>query len=472
MFNLKKDFYTLLLWSASALFVALYAILSYNNRLAADDLYYLANYPKVGVWGCMEYLYQTYSARWSAYLFTGAVVSLSQLKWTLFIFHTFTLASLVATLSLILHQILNLRLHSALKKQEILLYTTITVAGLFFTSYSIGETWFWVVQVCTYLWCIIMSLVLIYAFLNNCSTGFNLLLIVIAGLFIGGSSESYALVNLFLLGGYLFFGNIRFSRLPFLHFTTSKNMNLKLAIALIAVLIGFAITMAAPGNGVRYNALPHPSYAMLLWIQMKSFIKIVFIRTPLNLPILLLFGAPWFLLGNRMQKKNSVVSFSQFLKSALPYLFIVLTLIFIFLVPTSLVMAELGPDRALSFVSFFIALSFSTGLFWAGMRLSVDKRAIHLLKIGIPASMIILLTYQTTNQRQITAAYARSYDSRNIQLKTLKQKNEDSIIVLDSLKPSGMLYSAEISTNPNHFSNQFLKASIGLNRDVQVRSKQ
>lgn len=472
MFTFKKNLHSTLLWAASALFVALYAILSYNNRLAADDLYYLANYPKVGVWGCMEYLYQTFSGRWSAYLYTGAVVALSHFKWTLFVFHAFTLASLITILALILHQLLNLRLQLQLKKHEILLYATITTMGLFFTSYSIGETWFWVVQVCTYLWCIIMSLLLIHAFLNNGSTGFNLLLIFIAGLFIGGSSESYALVNLFLLSGFLFLANIRFPKLPFLHLPTSKKLNIKLTIALIAVLIGFAITMAAPGNGVRYDALPHPSKAMLGWILIKSFIKIAFIRTPLNLPMLLLFGLPWFLLGNRMQKNSSVVSFARFSKSALPYLCIFLTMIIVFLIPTSLVMAELGPDRALSFVSFFIALSFSAGLFWAGMRLSVGKRTIHLLKIGIPATMIILLAYQTTNQRQITSAYARSYDSRNNQLKTVEQKKEDSIIVLDSLKPSGMLYSAEISTNPNHFSNQFLKASIGLNHEVQVRSKQ
>jgi hypothetical protein len=468
MFINKKDYYTIFLWGAATVFVALYAILSYNNRLAADDLYYLANYPKVGVWGCMEYLYQTFSGRWSAYLYTGAVVSLSHLKWTLFIFHSFTLISLIAVLSLILDQILNFRLNFRLKKHEILLYGTITAMGLFFTSYSIGETWFWVVQVCTYLWCIIMSLVLIYVFLNKKSLPINFFIITVAGLFIGGSSESYALVNLFLLGGYLFFANCHFSRLPFFHFPTSKSLNIKLTIALIALLIGFAITMAAPGNGVRYDALPHPSKAMLVWIQMKSFIKIVFIRTPLNMPMLLLFGTPWFLLGNQMQKKTSVISFTKFSKSALPYMFTFLALIFIFLVPTSFIMAELGPDRALSFISFFITLSFSAGLFWAGMRLAVGDKTIHLLKIGVPTLMIILLTYHTINQQHITSAYAHSYDDRNSCLETFNQNENKSIIIVDSLKPSGMLYSAEITTNPSHFSNQFLKDASGVKGLVKV----
>lgn len=471
MLSNKNSLYTPLLWFASALFVFLYAILSYNNRLAADDLYYLANYPKVGVWGCMEYLYQTYSARWSAYLFTGAVVSMSQLKWTLFIFHLFTMASLIAILSLILHQILNNRLNFMLKKNEILLYATITTMGLFFTSYSIGETWFWVVQVCTYLWCIIMGLVLVYGFLNRHSIAFNALLITVAGLFIGGSSESYTLVYLFMLGGYLFFANTRFSRLSVLHFPTSKDLNLKISIALSVILIGFIITMVAPGNGVRYDALPHPPKVMLVWIELKSFIKIVFIRTPLKLPMLLLFGTPWLILGNQMQKRSSSVSFAQFSKSAAPYFCIFLALIFVFLVPTSLVMAELGPDRALSLVSFLIATGFSVGLFWAGMRLTVGKKTIHLLKIGIPATMIILLTFHIISQQKITTAYARSYDLRNLRLETLRQRNENKTIALDSLKPSGMLYSAEITVNPNHFSNRFLKESAGLKYDVQVKEK-
>ncbi len=469
MFNNKKDYYTMLLWGATTVFVVLYAILSYNNRLAADDLYYLANYPKVGVWGCMEYLYLTFSGRWSAYIFTGAVVSISNFKWTLFIFHLFTLVSLITILSLILQQILNIRLKFQLKKHEILLYTIITVMGLFFTSYSIGETWFWVVQVCTYLWCIIMSLVLIYTFLNKKTLWINFLLITIAALFIGGSSESYALINLFLLGGYLFFANIRFQKPPFLYLHTSKNLNIKLSIAIIFLLIGFIITMAAPGNGVRYDALPHPSNTMLVWIQMKSFIKIIFFRTPLNLPMLLLFGAPWFLLGNQLQKRTSMLTFFHLTKSGLPYIFTFLTLIFIFLVPTSFIMAELGPDRALSFISFFITLSFSAGLFWAGMRLTVGDKTIHLLKISIPVIMITLLSYHTINQRQITSTYAQSYDDRNSYLETAKQKTNNSRIIVDSLKPSGMLYSAEITNNPNHFSNQFLKDASGVKGEVIVR---
>lgn len=469
MFNNKKDYYTILLWAATTVFVALYAILSYNNRLAADDLYYLANYPKVGVWGCMEYLYLTFSGRWSAYLFTGAVVSISHLKWTLFIFHLFTLVSLITILSLILHQILNIRLKFKLKKHEILLYTIITVMGLFFTSYSIGETWFWVVQVCTYLWCIIMSMVLIYTFLNKKTLRTNYFLITIAALFIGGSSESYALINLFLLGGYLFFANIRFQKLPFLYLHTSKNLNIKLSIAIIFLLIGFVITMTAPGNGVRYDALPHPSKAMLVWIQMKSFIKIAFIRIPLNLPMLLLFCTPWLILGNRLQNKAAVISFAQLIKSALPFIFTFLVLIFIFLVPTSFIMAELGPDRALSFISFFITLSLSAGLFWVGRRLYIGDKTIKMLKIEISVVMIILLTYHSINQQKITSTYAQSYDERNSYLETAKQKTNNSRIIVDSLKPSGMLYSAEITSNPNHFSNQFLKNASDVKGEVIVR---
>jgi len=470
MFNTRKDHFTLSLWGASLIFALLYGILSYNNRLAADDLYYLANYPKVGIWGCMEYLYQTYSARWSAYLFTGAVVSLSHMKWTLFIFHTFTLLSLIAILSAILHQILNIRLKHSLKKAEIVLYASITAMALFFTSYSIGETWFWTVQVCTYLWSIIMSLVLVYALLNHGSIVFNALLIVIAALFIGGSSESYALINLFLLGGYLFFTNLRFKSLPFLHLPRSKSLNLKLLIALSVLLIGFIITMAAPGNGVRYNALPHPSKVMLVWIELKSFIKIVFIRTPLNLPMLLLFASPWLLLGNRFQDKARIRSFFKLTGSALPYVTGFLVLIFVFLIPTSFIMAELGPDRALSMVSFFIALSFSAGLYCLGYFLKFSPRSIKILKISIPVLMIIMLTYHTIHQYNITSIYAQSCDKRMDRLNGIEE-NHPGIITLDSLAPSGMLFSAEISVHPSHFTNQFLKEATGLKRDLRVKGK-
>lgn len=469
--NTKKDYHILLFWLAVALFVALYLILSYHNRLAADDFYYLANYPKVGVWGCMEYLYRTYSARWSAYLFTGAVVSFTPFRMSLLVFHLATMVSLIAVISLIIHQILNIRLKHSMKWPERVLYATLAVIGLFFTSYSIGETWFWVVQVCTYLWSLIMSLGLIYLFLNRRPNWIHYPLIILASLFIGGASESYALVNLFLMGSFLFFAYFHFSRFPQLHFVTTKALNQKLMVAMVCLLVGFAITMVAPGNGVRYEALPHPSKAMLLWIQMKSFIKIVFIRTPLNLPWLILFGTPWFLLGHRLQDQSRLISLSLFIKSTLPYLVGYLLLVFIFLIPTSLILAEIGPDRALSLVSFFVTLSFSAVLFWAGNRLRVSVGVVNWLKIGMPVVMVAVLAFYVVNQEQTVSAYARSYDRRMDYLKALPKGAEpQSVVTLDSLAPSGMLYSAEITTNPTHFLNQFLKEARGVEAGVKLKN--
>src|SRR5207249_2331990 len=112
-----------------------------------------------GVWRCMSDLYYGYSGRWTAYLLTGWIVSLNAFKYYHFVINCVTLFTLSFVLYFLLKKILTNKLNIQLSKKLILLYAILLTCSLFFSSYSIGETWFWLVQVCTYLWSIIMSLV-------------------------------------------------------------------------------------------------------------------------------------------------------------------------------------------------------------------------------------------------------------------------------------------------------------------------
>src|SRR5579871_1654650 len=99
---MKYRAYFSLLSFSCALFIFLFLIVSYYNRLAADDFYYLGGYAGKGVWGCMTGLYKSYSARWAAYLFTGWVISLNGFKYYHFVFNCITLFSLAVTLYLLI----------------------------------------------------------------------------------------------------------------------------------------------------------------------------------------------------------------------------------------------------------------------------------------------------------------------------------------------------------------------------------
>ena len=462
MTSLNNRNYFILLTACSILFLFLFFILSYYNRLAADDLYYLGGYSEIGIWGCMRDLYFGYSGRWSAYLLTGWIVSMNEVKWSHLVFNFFTFFTLITVVYLLIRKIFSEKINIILSPKIAVLFSVILTGNMFFASYSIGETWFWLVQVCTYLWSIIMSLVLLYVLIDNKMNPIRIFLLIISALFIGGASGSYALVNIFFLTAYLFFSNVRVTNYSSLSFQKSRNINNKIIIALFFLLVAFTITMIAPGNEVRYGLLPKGSFIHLLWVQIKSFIKIIFIKTPFKLPYLILFSFPWFILGNILTGNKKKKKLMSLLYSYTHYFLIALVLIFIFLLPTSFIMGELGPDRSLSLISFFVVFCFATAFFDAGTKIKISKKIFQSLQYISMFCTIGILIFHLVNQYSITKKYANAIDSRIGLLKTLSKKEQKNIIELEPLPSSGMLYSAEISVDTSHFTNYFLEHSLRL----------
>jgi hypothetical protein len=464
---MKGRFYFLLLAIPSFLFVLLFFVLSYYDRLAADDFYYLGGYSERGVWGCMRDLYIGYSARWTAYLLTGWIISLNSFKQYHFIFNCVTYFTLVVSLCFLIKNTLLKLLNIKLSKKVNLLYALILSCSFFFSSYSPGETWFWLVQVCTYLWSIIMSLTLINILLDEKLKAIHILLIIISSVFIGGASESFALINIFLLSSCLILSNSGIRKALPVSFSSNRTVNKKIILALLFLLISFGITMIGPGNEVRYNALPKVNFIQTVWIQIKSFIKIIFIRTPSNMHYLFLFSLPWLILGKYLSPSIQKMNLLPVLFSLKKYFFIVLILIFIFLVPTSFIMSELGPDRALSQISFLISFCFAVLFFIIGFRVQIRERTFQILKIITVISSLAVLTITFQKQFSISKRYAAAYDQRMHFLTDLNKSGQKNVIELNALPSSGMIYSAEISTDTSYFTNNFLEYALHLQFDVK-----
>ena len=459
--KLFSSFEKFLLFLHTFLFLSLFCVLSFNNRPAADDFYYLGNIAERGAWGCMTDLYSGYSGRWAAYLLTGWIVSMHEFPHYLLVFNCATLTFLGVVLYSNISKIISRKFNKQWSGNEALYFSILLLTGLFFSSYSIGETWFWLVQVCTYLWSIIMSLILLNAFFDEEFQRVQIPVIIISSTFIGGASESYALVNIFLLCVYLLFSNGKFKK--------HEQRNSKIILALIFLLLSFIVTMVAPGNEVRMDLLPKVSLAQTAWIQIKSFIKIIFLHIPLKLHYLFLFSFPWFVLGRNFSDSEYKQSFVSAATSLKKYFFLIAILIFSFLLPTSYIMSELGPDRALSQVSFLIAFSFAALFFYLGRKIEINERIFQGLKISTLVISTAVLFYHLTHQYSVTKKYARDYDKRIEILKSLKDGKEKSIIELEPLPSSGMLYPAEISKDTNDFRNQFLKKYSETEKSIRLK---
>jgi hypothetical protein len=325
------------------------------------------------------------------------------------------------------------------------------------------------VQVCTYLWSIIMSIILINIILHEKTRTVPYFTLAFAAIFIGGASESYALVNIFLLLTFCIILNFSIKYFSWMSFFKNSQTNKKITIALIFLMASFIITMMAPGNEVRYSALPKVSFDQTMWIQIKSFIKIIFIKTPVKFPYLLLFSFPWVILGIHFSSsKNKMVHAFLSIKK---YIFFLLTLIFIFLIPTSFIMSELGPDRALSQISFLISIFFASAFFYFGYSVELNNTMIKFLKTGTVIFSMGFLVFHILSQFQTEKKYAIAYDERMrllSNLKTIKRTNE---MALEPLPYPGMIYSAEISEDTSYFTNNFLEYALHLNFNVKKKNK-
>jgi hypothetical protein len=70
-------------------------------------------------------------------------------------------------------------------------------------------------------------------------------------------------------------------------------------------------------------------------------------------------------------------------------------------------------------------------------------------------------------QYTLTTEYAKKYDERMEYIESKRLNYTNEVLELPPLPLSGMLFSAELSTDTSHFSNQHLKKALRLNFALQ-----
>lgn len=439
----------------SLFFLALITVVSLNNRPAADDFYYLYCVPENGIIRCITDLYHGYSARWTAYSLAAAVIPV---KVWFIIFPVLTVLLIAAALAAII-KILSGRLNQApLKNTDAFLTGIVVCSAFFFTSFSIDESWFWMIQVCTYLMSMAAQLIMLYCLISEKRNWF---LMMFVSVFIGGSSESYALIVMAaLMMLYVFRKKLNGKFFP------EKHFQFKILLALTGCFVSFFIMISSKGNLVRYEALPHASFTELAWIIIKTWVKAILIKPFSVLPYYILFGVIAFISG-RQWKNESGISFAELFKGWIKPIALLPVIVLFLILPATLVMSGPPPDRAMMQVSFTITAFILFFSFDAGRKLNAIRLKDSVVKTCTSASLLILIIFHLISQTIITHRYANAFDDRVNLLSELKAKGNKEMITLEPLPESGMIYSAEISEYEVHFTNSFLKKYLKL--DFEIR---
>lgn len=120
-------------------------------------------------------------------------------------------------------------------------------------------------------------------------------------------------------------------------------------------------------------------------------------------------------------------------------------------------MSEAGPERSWTQLSLYLTAYCAFLSAYAGkhskmqMQLSTISRIFTIMMFLFVASSMIPKIREA-------ALYAKAYDKRMELLNNMKMHSSGAIIVeVEPLPSSGWLHSAEISENPEHFSNRHLQ---------------
>ena len=459
--------YTLLLSSVLLLFVLLYGMLCYYSRLATDDYYFIWDVRNHGIITGVTSQYMAWCGRFSATFFMDVFYKLFDTNQSYYsLLHIFSLFLFVTGVYYLLNNLFKQYKITISRLQKWLL-TFSFVSLLFFLSFDIAESWFWYCGLSSYLWSVIAFIWAITFLIETRQFFFSMLASALCFAYVGGASEVYSVIygltlTLLLYSNYKKEGSLKLF--------ISKHFNKKLIIIYSVLAVTFIIFLIAPGNYLRDGLFPEHKILNSFFIAGKSVVKFFIFYLPFKIPYIIVFSSPFLLLGDFLKTKEISflsISFKQLLFKATIF-FTVLFLIFFLMV--AYVMVETGPPRVEFILSFLLSIYSVLLFFCAGYKGAFKTKNIGILKCVSIGIGLTSMTFSIINQYGIVKEYASANDSRIEHINSLnKIIQKDTLIILQPLPKSGMLYSSEITADTNHFSNRELRLGYNLKFHVAIQ---
>ena len=459
MKNAFHKIYLNSVYVTALLFLILYFVLSFHSRLAGDDFFYLWLKNTYGAWDGMLYQYREWSGRWTAHSIGCAMISWWKKPLFLPLINTVTIASLFFSLKMLIENILS-EIKIDAGKSLIYPLTFSLIACFFFSSYSIGETWFWYIIIITYLWSIISFIFLLNCVFSRKDDAINYLLIAVFSTFIGGASESYALIFILGLFAILIYRWKTLKTFPHLKNSKVDSRDLKIIVALIILSISFAFSAFAPGTEIRHSMLPQTTVSEKLFAEIKAYIKFFVRFLPGKILYIILFSTPWFFFGSvYLKDRFSIARSIEIIRNSSLLFLVVLA---VMLIPTTFVMSETGPDRALSIVSITTAIYFTILFSFLGIIIGINKKVVNKILFFLSFSSSLVLIYTMYSQYKLTSRFADAFTDRMNTIENAKKNNFTGILELKKMPSEGMLYWDEVSIDTSYFTNKHLRDGLGV----------
>jgi hypothetical protein len=453
---------TVFLFAGNILFLLLYATLCFNNRLTPDDFHFLSTVREFGIIDGTIYEYNSWSTRWISVLLNHSVLQVFQhTEYALFIFGLFNLIIFIFVILLLIRN-LN-RLWDKDRKYDpwfILSLSVFIVNAIFVSTIRINETWFWLCSSCTYLWSVMMF-VLGVAWLIN---GRKNILFSIAGclafVYVGGSCDPFAVITMLSLAGIIVLIGFNILRIP----VPKRLLIMRCVLALFFCLTSFIVLYSGPGIRARENYFQDISMISAVLLNFKMTGIILLKRLPSVLPLAALFCLPAFYWGTMLMKSTADKNWKiKTLLLTIGYFLI----IFLYQLPVTYKTQDVGAYRALFPVSIFTIVYFGWLFFLIGKNVRTGKRLVKMIVLFSFAASCLVNGYCYFRQAGTVHYYSSAYDQR---IRFVKQNPpQNPPLMLEPLPPSGMIYSAEITSDTSNFLNQYFKEGLNLKFSVRLK---
>jgi len=444
------------------LFIGLYLFLSFYNRISTDDFYFLNSVNKYGIVGGTIHEHATWSGRWTSVLLTHFVLFFHKLNYSLFLYQLSILLLLITSVYRLLKNLNFLYWQVELKSSELLNISIFIISALFYTCFKIDETWFWLCASSNYLLSVVFFILGISTLINPMKSNINTTLNILSFTYLGGSCEPLAIFSVFILLVFALGIYLKRTSIP-LHTSLLFSRTLT---ALLFCLGSFILLYIANGNRVREQFFEDISIFECFLLNVKTTGMIVLLRLPTIILYLILFSVPAFYLG--LLQKVRPHSKKTILKRVVTIGIVYGLLIYIYQFPVTYVTQDIAAYRALFPITLLSNIATLIVLYNIGLMIKLNNSTKQYLLPLVFVSVIVLNIYTLFRQYQTLPKYAKAYDERITYL--LKTKMNPATIKLNPLPNSGLLMSAEISTDSLYFSNLHLQMGLNLKGLVKLNN--
>lgn len=418
-------------------FIVYYFVLIYYNRLSQDDHDFLYLVKELGVFGFVKGIYFQHQGRFAAFFIHGLtyflIDKLGSFMWVPILAWLVCFGSIYYVIS---------KVFIAFPKMLSLLLSALLINIMLLINLEFSS-FFWIASCSSFVLVLSPPLILLVSIFYN-EKKISYLWIFLMSLLIGGGSEAFSPLILFLL---LFvFCLLLIKHKGHLKDFIRSEVARKIIFSSIIILIGLIIVYIAPGNANRLATYQQPtSVFQFLWKTIKNFI-VLWGLLSFKMPYIIFSCFLFFVLGTNIKWDIKLGKLEFFIS-----LGILLFVAWISTFPAAYAMFAFGFPRIYTPIVFWVLLYFSFWSFVLGSHMS-KKRSMkkkHYMPLCISIGLVTVIQIANiVHDTPIAKAYSLSDQKRVQTFLAQKELGNTEPIYFDAL--------------PNVYTEDFKSIVLGL----------